>query len=101
MQATADRKYAEALANDIADTLRNAPGASKHIRVRFDKAADTWVVRITINQRNRYELLMPAVGALYGLFRNGTWCGGLNQRSDAAPIDVAISLLDRISQTIR
>ncbi|WP_341719879.1 hypothetical protein QQG74_09335 [Micromonospora sp. FIMYZ51] len=99
MQATA--KYAEALAHDIADALNHAPHAAGRVTVRYDRAAETWTVRVTIGRANRYDLAMPAAGAMYALWRNGTWLGGLHLCTDAAPIDVATALLDRIAQTVR
>jgi hypothetical protein len=49
----------------------------------------------------RYELLMPAPGAIFALFRNGTWLGGISHRlGQADPRQVALALLDRIGQTL-
>lgn len=96
MIATA--KYAEALANDIADALNAAPNAGK-VAVRYDRAAETWAVRITV-ARTKFDLVMPAAGAMYALFRNGSWLGGMNLNTDATPVDVAITLLRRIETTI-
>lgn len=98
MQATATRKYTEALAHDIASALNAAPHAANRVKVYEDHDANTHGVRVTIN-RNRYELLMPAAGAKYALFRNGCWLGGMNLNTDATPIDVAQALLDRIDHT--
>ncbi|MFJ8690240.1 hypothetical protein [Micromonospora wenchangensis] len=97
---SADTKYAEALAHDIADALNTAPHASGRVTTHYDDIADTWAVRITI-RRQRYDLTMPSSGAIYGLFRNNQWLGGINLRTDAAPADVAAAMLTRISQTIR
>lgn len=100
MQATANSKYAEALAHDIADALNAAPHAAGFVNVHFDNDAETWAVQVTVD-RSRYDLLMPAPGAIYALFRDNRWLGGMQLRTDAAPIDVALALLDRISQAIR
>lgn len=95
---TATAKYAEALAADIADALNAAPHPGA-VAVRYDRAAETWAVRIVI-ARTKFDLIMPAAGAMYGLFRNGTWLGGINLHTDAAPVDVAIAMLRRIETTI-
>jgi hypothetical protein len=100
MQAIATSKYAEALANDIAAALNAAPQAAGRVDVCEDALAGTWAVRVTVN-RVRYELLMPAPGAQYSLFRRDRWIGGMHLSTDAAPVDVALALLDRIAQTVR
>ncbi len=96
--STATAKYAEALAHDIAAALNTAPHPGT-VAVRYDRAAETWAVRVTIG-RAKFDLTMPAPGALYGLFRNGTWLGGINLNTDAKPVDVAIAMLGRIETTI-
>lgn len=93
MQVTA-AKHAEALAHDIADTLNVAPTIGA--RATFDHDANTWAVALTRNG-HRYDLLMPAPGAHYSLFRDGAWCGGINLRSDANPSDATAALLGRIA----
>lgn len=98
---TAASKYAEALAHDIADALNIAPQAAGRVAVYFDRDAETWAVRVTVNAWQRYDLLMPAPGALYALFRNERWIGGMSLRSDAAPVDVAAALLARLAQAVR
>lgn len=95
MQSTADTKRAEALATEIADQLRpDGP-----VDVYYDRAAGTYGVRLVLGG-DRYELLMPAPGALYPLLRNGAWCGGMNLRSEATPVQVALRLLGRMAETI-
>ncbi len=96
--SAANAKYAEALAHDIAAALDAAPHPGA-VAVRYDRAAETWAVRITVARR-RFDLIMPAAGAMYGLFRNGTWLGGMNLNTDAAPVDVAIARLRRIETKI-
>lgn len=96
--STATAKYAEALANDIAAALNAAPHPGT-VQVRYDRAAETFAVRVTI-ARTKFDLCMPANGALYGLFRNGTWLGGMHLNTDAAPVDVAVAMLRRIETTI-
>jgi hypothetical protein len=95
MQTAANAKYAGALAHDIADALNAAPQATG-VQVYYDRAGETYGVRVRVG-RDRYELLMPAPGAMYALFRNRAWLGGVNLSTDAAPVDVAIALLDRIA----
>ena len=85
MQATA-AKYAEALAHDIADTL-NGPLGENYARAAYDHDAGTWAVSIT-HLGDRYDLLMPAAGVRYSLFRNEEWLGGINLTTDAAPGEV-------------
>lgn len=94
-------KYAEALAHDIADALNVAPQAAGRVAVRFDQDAETWAVRVILNRWQCYDLLMPAPGAQYALFRNERWIGGMNLRSNAVPADVAGTLLARIAQAVR
>lgn len=98
MQTTADTKYSEALAEDIAAALNAAPHPFKVV-VRYDRAAETHAVRVAC-VGHRYDLLMPAPGAMYALFRDGAWLGGMNLTTDAAPVDVAMALLDQIALTI-
>lgn len=95
----ADDKRAEALAHEIAEALQLAPQSAGRVRVYRDDVADTWAVRVRI-ARLRYELTMPAPGALYGLWRNGTWLGGMNTGTDAEPVDVATAMLHRIAVTL-
>ncbi|MFI2577685.1 hypothetical protein ACH5AJ_36430 [Streptomyces rochei] len=99
MPTIAATRYAHALAEDIADALRAAPHAAGRVTVREDIDAGTWAVRVTIG-RTWYELLMPAPGALYSLWRRGRWLGGLGLATDAAPVDVALAMLRRIEQTL-
>ncbi len=99
MQATATTKYTEALAHDIADALNAAPQSTGRVTVYFNKDANTYAVQVRIN-RTRYDLTMPAPGAMYGLFRRNAWIGGVNLNTDAQPVDVARSMLARISQTL-
>jgi hypothetical protein len=96
---TADAKYSKALADEIAAALDPGPHAHAEVVVRFDRAADTHAVRVTFDG-HRYDLLMPAPGAHYALFRDGAWLGGMNLTSHAVPVDVAIALLDRVAETI-
>ncbi len=100
MQATVTAKYSEALASEIADALNAAPHAAGRVTVYYDTAADTHGVQIRAG-RARYELLIPAPGSMYALFRNGTWCGGINRSTDAQPVDVALAMLNRIAATTR
>lgn len=95
MDTTATTRYQEALAHDIADAL-NTPRLAANATVHYDRAAETWAVRIKAG-RNRYDLLMPAPAAMYGLFRNDTWLGGMNLNTDACPCTVAEVMLDRIA----
>lgn len=95
---TATAKYSEAIAADIAEALNAAPHPFK-VAVRFDPAAETHAVRVTL-VGHRYELLIPAPGAHYALFRDGGWLGGMNLTTSALPVDVASALLDRIALTI-
>jgi hypothetical protein len=99
VQATADAKYSEALASDIAAALNADPHPGAKVAVRFDRAADTHAVRVAVGG-HRYDLLMPTPGAHYALFRDGAWLGGMNLTTDALPVDVALVLLDRIADTI-
>jgi hypothetical protein len=95
----ADDKRAEALAHEIADALRQiAPDAPIRVSVYRDEVADTWAVRVTAD-RVRYELLMPAPGALYALFRRRVYTG-FGVRSDETPEAVVAALLLRIGQTL-
>ncbi len=96
--STAAAKYAEALAHDIAAALNAAPHPGT-VTVRYDRAAETCAVRFTIGCA-KFDLTMPAPAALYGLFRNGTWLGGINLNTDAQPVDVAIAMLRRVETTI-
>jgi hypothetical protein len=95
---TAAAKYSEALATDIAAALNAAPHAPA-ATVRYDRAAETHAVRVNL-VGHCYDLLMPAPGAMYALFRDGGWLGGMHLTTDAAPGDVAIALLGRIADTI-
>lgn len=98
MPTTADAKYSEALAEDIAAALNAAPHPFR-VAVRYDRAAETHAVRVTTLGR-KYDLLIPAPGAYYALFRDGAWLGGMNVTTEALPVDVAGALLDRIALTI-
>jgi hypothetical protein len=100
MQTTATAKYSEALASEIADALNAAPHAAGRVTIYYDTAADTHGVQIRVG-RTRYELLIPAPGSMYALFRNGSWCGGMNLATTAQPVDVALAMLDRIAATTR
>jgi hypothetical protein len=79
----ADRKYAEAFADDIARELRdhdlNIPA-----RVVFDKTAEAWAVQVNEGRR-RHLLLMPAPGAIFAYFRNGVFVGGMGMRLGSVP----------------
>jgi hypothetical protein len=102
MTSVADRKYAEALACEIAAVLTAAPAAARHsaaVCTRYDAAAGTFAVRVRLGRRF-YDLVMPAPGAYYGLFRGHTWIGGMGLTSNADPVDVAARFLDRIEQTL-
>lgn len=88
-------KFAEALAHEIATELRGMPHTPGRVRVYFDQQAETWAVRVTAGG-HRYELTMPAPGAYFGLFRNGTWAG-LGVTSHTTPAEVAHCLAARIS----
>lgn len=96
---TADAKYSKALAAEIAAVLDAGPHTGVNVAVRFDRAAGTHAVRVTFDG-HRYDLPIPAPGAHYALFRDNAWLGGMNLTTDAAPVDVAIALLDRIAETI-
>jgi hypothetical protein len=97
-QKTADAKYGEALAADIAAALNAAPHPFR-VAVRYDRAAETHAVRVAC-VGHRYDLLMPPPGAHYALFRDGAWLGGMNLTTGAPPVDVANALLDQIALTI-
>ncbi|MGX4657117.1 hypothetical protein ACWCHM_26210 [Micromonospora sp. SCSIO 07396] len=99
MPTIAAVRYAHALAEDIADALRAAPHAAGRISVREDVDAGTWAVRVTAG-RTYYDLLMPGPGAVYSLWRRGRWLGGIGLTTDATPVDVALTLLRRIEQTL-
>lgn len=102
----AKAKYQEALAHEIAEALKTAPQAAGRVETYYDEAGNTWAVRVCIDD-TRYELLMPAPGALYSLFCNGTWLGGISRNghwgspvtSASSPVEVAIALLERIGAT--
>lgn len=95
---SADAKYSQALADEIAAALNAAPHPFR-VAVRYDRVAATHAVRVTVD-RHRYDLLIPAPGAHYALFRDGAWLGGMNLTTEALPIDVASALLDRIAFTL-
>ncbi len=101
MTSVAEQKFGEALATEIAAILTAAPAAIRFgsaVNVRYDQAAETYAVRVRLG-RLYYDLVMPAPGACYALFRRNTWLGGMNLTSDANPVDVATRFLDRIEQT--
>ncbi|MDM4723501.1 hypothetical protein QTQ03_29425 [Micromonospora sp. WMMA1363] len=101
MAGQAETKYAEAFAHEVAEVLRSAPqSAAARIEVYHDADAQTPAVRVRIT-RVRYELLMPAPGAIFALFCNGTWLGGISHRfGQVDPRQVALALLDRMSQSL-
>jgi hypothetical protein len=45
----------------------------------WDRDGETWAVRIPLGAA-LFELLIPQAGAMYGLYRNGSWLGGVNLR---------------------
>lgn len=87
-------KWAEALAEEIADEIRPHGTAEAY----YDREAQALGVRLADGQ-DRYELLIPAPGAVYALFRNGRWLGGMGLRTDAAPAELARRLISRIIET--
>ena len=96
MQTLPDAKYTEAFAEDIADQLR-AAGNGAPVQVYFDAEAMTWGVRIVVNGQGRYELLMPAPGAIFSYWVNGRFVGGMGMRlGDAGPAEVALRFLKLI-----
>jgi ADP-heptose:LPS heptosyltransferase len=99
MPTTATAKYSEALAQEIAAPITRAVHGVAKVTVRFDRLAETHAVRVAFTGR-RYDLLIPAPGACYALFRDDAWLGGMNLTTDALPADVANALLDRIAATI-
>lgn len=88
-----DLKHAEALAHEIADILR-ASGTDP--AVVFDTYLGSYAVQLDHVDGHRYLLTMPAPGAIYGLFRDGAWRGGMGCRSDVKPRQVAASFFRRI-----
>ena len=98
----ADTKYAEAFAHDIAEVLRSAPqAAAVQVEVYDDPQGEGPAVRVRAG-RTVFELLMPAPGAMFALFRNGAWHGGIGLRiSDADPRQVALALLTRMGRALR
>jgi hypothetical protein len=94
----ADRKYAEAFAHELGELLEASRPTSARVEVYHDREAETPAVRVQIG-RTRYELMMPCPGAIFALFRNGTWLGGMGLRlGQADPGRVAAALLDRIGE---
>lgn len=94
-------KAAHARARAIADVLRTAPQGKVpgRVTVRYDREGETWGVRLHLAGQ-RYDLLMPAPGALYPLWRNRGWLGGMGLRAEAPASEVAIRLLTRIEETL-
>lgn len=96
---TADTKYADAFAHEVAELLGAAKPAGTQVESYYDPGGQCPAVRVLID-RTRYELLMPAPGAIFALFRNGRWLGGMGLRlGQADPGQVADVLLWRISQS--
>lgn len=106
MRSNADLKYAEALAADIAAELSSAPRLAG-VEAYYDEAAKTHGVRAHVDHF-RFEVLMPTPGSIFEFRRNGVWLGGLFRNSSrdlltathASPVDVALAMLDRISETV-
>jgi hypothetical protein len=92
MIGTAETKWAEDLAEKIAAEI-DGPAEPY-----FDREAQAVGVRLS-DGSNLYQLLIPGPGALYALFRNDKWLGGMGLRSDAAPAQVARRLIERVIET--
>lgn len=96
---TADTKYADAFAHEIADLLAATKPAGAQVESYYDAEGQCPAVRVLID-RTRYELLMPAPGAIFALFRGGRWLGGIGLRlGQAEPREVADALLRRIDES--
>jgi hypothetical protein len=96
---TADTKQATAFAHELAELLDDTKPARAQVESYYDPDGECPAVRVLID-RMRYELLMPAPGAIFALFRNGRWLGGMGLRlGQADPGQVADVLLWRISQS--
>jgi hypothetical protein len=94
----ADRKYAEAFAHELGALLEATRPAGARVEVYHDTDSQSPAVRIRIG-RTRYELMMPCPGAIFPLFRGGTWLGGMGLRlGQADPGRVAEVLLARIGE---
>jgi hypothetical protein len=100
MTSEADRKYAEAFAHELAELLEATRPAGARVEIYHDPEAQTPAVRVRIG-RTRYELMMPCPGAIFALFRNGTWLGGMGLRlGQADPGRVAAVLMERIGENL-
>lgn len=88
----ADHKHSEALATEIAECITNS-GIPAVVSYSLD--AGTHLVEVD-HLGDRYDLAMPAPGALFALWRNGAWLGGMNVRGGATPQEVTAALIRRI-----
>lgn len=60
--------------------------------VQWDRTGETWAVRIPLGAK-LFELLIPQAGAMYALYRNGSWHGGVNlRRGDVTAAMVACAV---------
>lgn len=64
----------------------------------YDADGQSWAARVTV-AGDRFEVLMPAVGALFPLWFNGKYRGGLSLRytAETTPSDLADALVREIS----